>query len=107
MSTEPIKEEWEKELKRQCEIRNLPFSTIHYLVREILNDVVPAALQKQRKELEDSIRYIKFIVNGYETNKTKIEDIKEYLKVTEGNWINDEVIGASLQDPINPNSEQI
>ena len=39
--------EWEKELKRQCEIRKLPYSDVKYLVDE----VSPSLLSQERERI--------------------------------------------------------
>ena len=62
-NTHKTDQEWIEELKRQCEIRNLPFSDVLYLVKEVLltqkNKEIEEAEEKVKREIQEAIDILK------------------------------------------------
>lgn len=86
---------WGVELKRQCEIRNLPFSEVKYLVESILQEEIDKSYREGRENLRkevreeirntiginlnsksDEVTMVKMFNNG---GLTKYVDKKEYI----------------------------
>lgn len=75
---EPQKEEWETELKRQCENRNLPYQDVHYLASQALASTRTEVLE----EVERRIEKLKPVLWNDNTNRY-LENVAKYNVLNE------------------------